>query len=143
MAYSTLADILEQIGEATLIDLTDDTMSGKINVAVVARAVEGADALINGFCQGRYNLPFLPVPKLARSFSVDLALFNLYSRRPHLEVPSVIQHRHSEALAYLRRVQTGEAPMGPDAEPVHAGGGQSGLMPGNPRLFNRNTLQGM
>lgn len=88
-------------------------------------------------------MPFSPPPKLAIKYAVDLAIYNLYSRRPHVEVPEAVKDRNAQALAYLKRVQTGDASMGLDAAPVTvAFESQSGLMPGNGRIFTRNTMRG-
>lgn len=46
MAYCTQADILKQISEEELIDLTDDTHAGSVNADVVTEAIEKADAMI-------------------------------------------------------------------------------------------------
>jgi len=141
--YATLADILEQLAEADLISLTDDAQAGTVNESVVDWALSGADALIDAHCHGRYQVPFNPAPKLATKYAVDLAIYNLYSRRPHVEVPEAVKDRNAQALAYLKRVQTGDASMGLDAAPVTvATESQSGLMPGNERLFTRNSMRG-
>lgn len=142
--YATLADILEQMAEADLISLTDDAQAGTVNESVVEWALTGADALIDSHCHDRYQVPFNPAPQLAVKFAVDLAVYNLYSRRPHVEVPEVVKDRNSQALAYLKRVQTGDASMGLDAAPVTvAFESQSGLMPGNERLFTRTSMRGL
>lgn len=142
--YATLADILEQMAESDLIALTDDDQAGVVDTAVVDWALIGADALIDAHCHDRYQVPFNPVPRLAVKFSVDLAIYNLYSRRPHVDVPEAVKDRNSQALAYLKRVQTGEASMGADAAGiVVATESQSGLMPGNERLFTRAKMRGL
>lgn len=142
--YATLADILEQLAETDLISLTDDAQADAVDTTVVDWALTGADALIDAHCHDRYQVPFNPVPKLAIKFAVDLAIYNLYARRPHVEVPEVVKDRNSQALAYLKRVQAGEASMGQDASPIAAmTESQSGLMPGNERLFTRTSMRGL
>ncbi len=57
---------------------------------------------------------------------------------------TVDKDRNSQTLAYLKRVQTGDASMGLDAAPVTvAFESQSGLMPGNERLFTRTSMRGL
>ncbi|ADW18573.1 protein of unknown function DUF1320 [Desulfobulbus propionicus DSM 2032] len=142
--YATLADILEQMAESDLIALTDDVQSGTVDTDVVDWALNGADALIDAHCHDRYQLPFYPVPGLAVTFAVDLAIYNLYSRRPHVEVPQAVKDRQTQALAYLKRVQTGEASMGADAALITtATESLSGLTPGSERLFTRTTMRGL
>jgi len=142
--YASLADILEQMAEADLISLTDDAQAGAVDGTVVNWALTGAEALIDAHCHDRYQVPFNPVPKLAVKFSVDLAIYNLYSRRPHVDVPESVKDRNTQALAYLKRVQTSEASMGADAlsvTPVTES--LSGLTPGNERLFTRKQTRGL
>jgi phage gp36-like protein len=144
MSYATLANILEQLAEPDLISLTDDAQTGEVNEAVVAWALNGADSMIDAHCHGRYRVPFNPVPKLATKYAADLAIYNLYARRTHVEVPEVVKDRNTQALAYLKRVQTGDASMGLDAAPVTvATESQSGLMPGNERIFTRDKMRGL
>jgi len=142
--YATLADIMEQLAETDLISLTDDAQAGTVDATVVDWALTGADALIDAHCHDRYQVPFNPVPQLAIKFAVDLAIYNLYARRPHVEVPEVVKDRNSQALAYLKRVQTGDASMGLSAAPATVvTESQSGLMPGNERLFTRTSMRGL
>jgi phage gp36-like protein len=82
MAYATTDDILMQLPEDTLIDLTDDEGLGVVVDNVVTRAVEDADEEIDGFLAVRYALPFSTTPRLVRKFSVDIAICNLYARKP-------------------------------------------------------------
>jgi phage gp36-like protein len=139
--YATQDDILEQIAEADLISLTDDTQLGVVDTTVVDWALTGGDALIDAHCHNRYQVPFNPVPKLATKFSVDLALYNLYSRRPHAGVPEAVKDRNSQAMAYLKRVQSGDASMGTDASPaVTVSESQSGFISENERIFTRTKM---
>ena len=82
MPYATIDDILKQLPEATLIELTDDDDDGVVVVETVTRAIEDADEEIDSFLAVRYSLPFSTAPRLARKFSVDIAVCNLYARRP-------------------------------------------------------------
>jgi phage gp36-like protein len=138
MSYATAADILEQMDESDLVALTDDTDAGVYDPTAVQRAIDNAGALIDGHCEGRYSLPFNPVPALVRMYAVDLAIYNLYSRRPHVEVPKAIAARQEQAVAYLRRVQIGSASLA--GETIATGISQSAFYPGNGRLFSRGTM---
>lgn len=141
--YATLADILEQMAEADLIALTDDQDLGEVDETAVDRAIANAMTMIDGHCGDRYAVPFDPVPDLVRMYAVDLAVYNLYSRRTHVAMPEVIADRQKQALAYLRQVQKGEAGIG--VTPLAAGGGDSNsaLIPGNERLFTREKMRGL
>jgi phage gp36-like protein len=115
--YSTKDDIFEQLNEAELIRLTDDTGAGQVDEAVVGRAVADADAEIEAYLGERYTLPLEPVPALVRKLSVDIALYNLYSRR--LAAPELRQQRYQEAKALLREAARGQVRLG-EGSPAEA-----------------------
>lgn len=141
--YATLADILEQMAEAELIALTDDAGLDAVDETVVDRAIANAVTVIDAHCGDRYTVPFSPVPDLVRMYAVDLAAYNLYSRRTHVPVPEVITERQRQALAFLRLVQKGEASVGVPPVSSVAGESNSALIPGNERLFSRDKMRGL
>ena len=97
MSYCTLTNILNLISEATLIALTDDAGAGEVDDAKVAAAIADADATIDSYCQGRYTIPLSPVPSKIVQISVDIAVYNLYSRSD-LDMPEVRKERNKEAV---------------------------------------------
>lgn len=119
MAYSTQTDLEEQIGPDELIQLTDDTGSGTVDTSVVDRAIADADAEIDSYCGSRYIMPFSPVPAMIRKLSVDLAIYNLSSRRAILKITDERQNRYDNAVRFLRDVSAGRVSLGADtpAEP--------------------------
>lgn len=146
MAYSILADFLEQMAEGELVNLTDDNGLGVIDQARVNWAIAKADAVIDAHMPaGKYMLPFSPVPALARSFSVDLGIFNLFARRPNIgDIPEAIKEQRNAALAYLKRVQAGEAGMGLDAITTPATStAVDMLVASNDRIFPADLLDRM
>jgi phage gp36-like protein len=146
MAYSTLSDFLEQLAEAELISLTDDNGLGVVDQARIDWAIAKADAVIDAHMPaGKYVLPFNPVPALARSFSVDLGVFNLFARRPNVgAIPEAIKEQRAAALAYLKRVQAGEAGMGTDAAtPAVTPAAVNMLVFSNDRIFPASLLERM
>jgi phage gp36-like protein len=118
MAYATQSDLTEQIAESELIELTDDAGAGVVDASVVARAIADADAEIDAYC-GRYTLPFSPVPVMIRKVSVDLAIYNLFSRRLLLKVDDPRQKRYDNAIRFLRDVSKGAISLGSD-EPAES-----------------------
>ncbi len=112
MAYCTQADILNQLPEEELIELTDDANAGVVDEDVVTRAIADADAEINGYCS-RYSLPLSPVPDMIRKISVDLAVFNLYSRLQ--EPPDQVKTRRASGASFLKDVSRGTVSLGADA----------------------------
>lgn len=124
MAYATLADVQDQLSEAELIQLTDDAGAGEVDEDVAARAIADADAIIDGYIGVRTAVPLSPVPPILRTYSVDLAIYNLYSRRQD-SMPEVRKERHAEAMKYLGWIAEGKISMGasdPDGNPPASSG---------------------
>lgn len=115
MAYSLQTDIEEQISSGELIELTDDAGAGAVDSSAVSRAIADADAEIESYCSGRYPMPFSPVPPMIRKLSVDIAIYNLFSRRAILKLPEERQKRYDNAIRFLRDVSKGLISLGSDA----------------------------
>ncbi|OGB82020.1 MAG: hypothetical protein A2496_05300 [Burkholderiales bacterium RIFOXYC12_FULL_60_6] len=112
MSYATLADILEQLPEADLIGLTDDLGIGEVNQGAVDRAIADADSMIDSYIQARYPAPLSPVPSSIRRIAVDLAVYDLHSRRGSLEIPEPRKDRHKAALRFLEQLAEGKLTLG-------------------------------
>lgn len=122
MAYCTEADVENQIDEADLIGLTDDENTGAMNAERISRAIDDADAEINGYIGMKYSVPMLPVPALIRKFSADIAIWNLYARREG--APEDRKLRYQNAIEFLKGVALGKFSLGendPDETPAAAG----------------------
>lgn len=141
MSYCTTADLEEQISALELLELTDDSGSGAVDVSVVARAIADADAEIDSYCGGRYGVPFSPVPAMIRKLSVDLAIYNLYSRRSVLSISEERQKRYDNALRFLRDVARGLISLGADAPAPENSEGRAEIA-GATRRFSRRSMRG-
>lgn len=113
MAYCDIDDILEQVSEDELIGLTDDSGTGVVDTAV-SRSIADADSEIDSYCGTRYAVPFSTVPAIVRKLSVDIALYNLYSRRSHTDMPAIRQARYDAAIRMLKAVASGLVTLGAD-----------------------------
>jgi len=140
MAYSTKSDILEQLDEETLIQLTDDDGQGLVDDDKVTRAIADADATVDAYCQGRYSVPIDPVPDKVRQVSVDLAIYNLYSRRDDT-APETRKDRNKEAIRFLEKVADGKIDLG-SAAPAPETTGDAVDIDYNDRIFTRDKLKG-
>ena len=140
MPYSVQDDILEQLDEVVLVELTDDGGAGVVDTDKVDRAIEDADATIDAYCQERYTLPLSPVPDKIRAVSVDIAIYNLYSRRDDT-VPDVRKDRHKEDVRFLEMVAAGKIKLGAST-PVESNTRDSVNITSNDRLFTRDTMKG-
>jgi phage gp36-like protein len=139
MAYSDQDDILEQIDEAVLIQLTDPSGTA-IDEDVVSRAIEDADATIDSYCQGRYTAPLNPAPAKVRQISVDIAIYNLFSRRADT-APDVRKDRYKEAIRWLEKVNKGDISLGA-ATPAATNTRDTVDISSNDRIFDRDKMSG-
>jgi len=140
MAYCAQTDLQDQIPAAKLIQLTDDTGIGVVGASAVSKAIADADAEIDGYCGVRYDVPFSPVPVLIRKYSVDIAIYNLYARKPGV-VPEERQTRYENALRFLRDVGKGLVELGADA-PAQDSTSNEVQVSTNSRIFTREKMSG-
>lgn len=103
MSYSTKADILLQLDSGTLINLTDDIGSGNVDDNVVNQAIANADALIDSYIGSIYAVPLSTVPTVIKNVSVDIAIYNLYSRRTDT-LPDIRKDRFTNAMKFLQDI---------------------------------------
>lgn len=146
MAYSTTADVLAMIDSTDLSQLVDDEDLGGLSDPAtdrIERAIEDADAEIDGYLGVKYSVPLSPVPNMIRRISVTIAVYLLFSRRKG--PPENWIRLYEEAINYLKSVIAGETSLGntdPDGTP--GGGSQAEFHVDNPeRLFRRDKLKGM
>lgn len=137
MAYCTRADLLGLITEAALIGLTDDHGVGMVDDAVVSEAIADADAEIDGYCGGRYPLPFTVVPAIIRKCCIDIAIYNLYSRRQG--APLDRKERRDNAVTILKEIAKGTVTLGAGAPAETTDDDVQASSP--PRVFTRSTLE--
>ena len=114
MSYSTKANILLQLDSDTLTNLTDDTDSGTANDDVVNQAIADADALIDSYVGSSYAVPLTTIPAIIKNISVDIAIYNLYSRRTDT-IPDIRKDRFTNALKYLQDISNGKIALPGDA----------------------------
>jgi len=101
LAYCTKTDILMQVPELVVARLTDDSGGSPpiVDDDKVARAIADADALIDYHCKEQYVVPFSDVPEHIRVISVDISIYNLYSRKETLPILRV--DRFNKAIKIL------------------------------------------
>jgi len=142
MAYCILADILDQVEEPRLIQLTDDDGLGTIGTVRVDKAISDADEEIDGYVGSRYTVPLNPAPAILRKLAVDIAVYNLFARRD--KAPEGRTERYKAAVRFLEQVALGKISLGaadPDGNPPASDAPQ--MSSENPRrLFDRNTMRG-
>lgn len=105
MTYASQNDLIERYGEKMLIGLTDRSSPpvGAIDADVVSRALEDADAMIDGYLAGRYRLPLAVTPPLVRDQALPIAIYKL-----HRDIASnKVRADYEDALAILKQISTG------------------------------------
>jgi len=111
MSYSTIDDLMKLIPRETLIQLTDDENTGAPVAARVEEAIRQADSEIDSFCAVKYETPFDPAPDIVKKCSVDIAVYNLYSRRVE-DIPPARSERYRNALRELEGIGRGLISIG-------------------------------
>lgn len=143
MPYTTLDNIVNQISEARVIELTDDFQSEAVDGDRVDEAIANADAVIDGYCAARYVVPFNPVPPIIAKCALDMAIYNLYARRVET-MPDVRDKNNTNAIKLLTQISKGEVLLnGSTTPPPSPDTARSGMTTTQPRQFTRNTLRGL
>jgi len=142
MGYCTVSDIKKVIPENTLIQLTDDNDLGKIDQAFIFDAITQADSEINSYCGVKYSVPFTVAPDIIKKISIDIAIYNLYSRRVE-EIPDIRGDRYRTAIRQLEGIAKGTVSIGEDPEPAaHSQGGVETNKTSDDRIFTKDKLNG-
>ena len=139
MAYSTITDILNQLDEQTLIQLTDDAGMGAVNQSVITAAIADADSEIDSYCGSRYDVPLSSATGMIRKISVDMAIYNLYGRRSQ-GPPETVAERYKNAVRFLRDVSAGKVTLGANAPTEPESSGPQSTTDKDDRIFTKTTL---
>lgn len=144
MAYSTQADLQDRVSDKDLIDLTTETDPDPYvpDADIISKAIDAADEEIDSYVGTRFQTPLSPTPPRIKGLSCDIAHYNLYSRRPEIEVPETVKDRYKSAVKWLEKLSKGTVTPGDFPEPTkseHVGGQVSQ----NTRVFTRTTMEGL
>jgi len=138
MTYATEQHMIDRFGEQELVELTDRVGVGRVDGAVLARALEDADGEINGYLATRYTLPLSPVPLVLTRLACDIARYFLYEDR----ASEAVRTRYQDAIKFLRGVSDGSITLGVDASnnaPAESRGPQ---FDSGGRVFTRGRADG-
>jgi phage gp36-like protein len=142
MAYSTLTDVKKLIPEETLIQLTDDEGAGIVNQARIDEAISQADEEIDSYLGNRYDVPIVaPVPGIIKKLSVDMGIYNLYSRRME-EIPKARDDRYRNAIRILEGIAKGTISVGETDEPEGGADQIEASTSEDDRIFTKDKLSG-
>lgn len=141
MPYCTQDDLLSLVPEFEMASLT--TEGGEVpDATVMADCISRADAEIDGYLGIRYQVPLSPVPDLVKAMSVDLAIYNLHSRRPLLTMPDTVKQNYLNRINFLKLVVAGNATVGASAAVPPAVSYDVEEIGSSPRVFSRDSLKG-
>ncbi len=113
MAYIELQDLLDELGEDVLIQLSDNTETGEIDEARVGKAIQYARGVFDAYARTRYSIP-VPVTPMVQSINLDLAVFHLYKSRSTVTKDSVYEVRkiaNDDAIKLLTAINQGKAAL--------------------------------
>ena len=112
-AYVTAQSLIDEFGEAELVELTDraSPRSLQVDEEVSQRACDRANAVIDGHLRARYTLPLSSMPAQLPFLGRDMARYFLHEREPG----EVVKVRYAAAIQTLRDIQSGKQPLGLDA----------------------------
>src|SRR5213075_1292413 len=110
MAYSTKTDILNQISDEELAQLSSE-QGDFIDDVVVSSAISTADSLIDSYVGRVYVVPVSPTPPRLKNISATIAVYNLHARRSGKlgGVNEAIRTSYEDCLGYLKDISTGKA----------------------------------
>lgn len=105
MSYTTQSQLTDRYGSRMLIALTDRAYpgTGAVDTAVVTRALADADAMIDGYLQGRYALPLASTPALLVDVAEMIAIWKLHTAAPDPK----IETDYKGALMTLKDIANG------------------------------------
>ena len=106
MPYCTQSDLLNQLTQAELIQLTDDTGAGSVDSGKVDAALAAASATIDAYAGSRYTLP-LQTSEKVKQLCVDLSIYELEKRRRRIREATLAAR--DSALSFLRDLARGQA----------------------------------
>ncbi len=138
--YCSLNDLKQRLDVDVLVRLTDDAGTDQVNEDVVNQAIEDASAEVDGYLQGRYNVPLQPVPTLVRRLAADIAIYLLFERRGLDDAgpDGVVYKSYQAARDTLLRISRGEVRIGAAEPPAHS----EMQVKSADRVFSRDSLEG-
>lgn len=154
MSYIAKQDLIDELGEAKLLELSDDAGTGALGDDAVDkridRAIAYAEGTFDSYARNRYTIP-VPATIVVKARCIDLAVFHFYKARAISAtkegVYGVKKDAHDAAITWLKDLAVGKAAIDvPSAE-------ETVLLPASPdevlrgssktaTVFSDSKLQG-
>jgi phage gp36-like protein len=114
MAYASQAELETRFGTDELVQLTNRAGGTTIDPAVVASALDGASAEIDGYLAVRYATPVAPVPTSLREACLAIARYKLHGK----SAGETVRRDYDDAVRFLRDIADGRAALAGAAPPT-------------------------
>jgi len=106
--YVSVAAFVDRVGLDEVLRQTDLDGSGRIDRALVIKALSDAQAMVDANLAGKYQLPLASVPPLVEMLVCDLARLRLYPGG----APEGIADAAKSATRTLERIASGQMQLG-------------------------------
>lgn len=135
--YATQQHMVDRFGLAEIVQLTDvaEPATGGVVTSVLNRALEDADAEINGYLAARYVLPLSATPTLVVGLACDIARYRLYSDA----VTETVEKRYKAAVRMLENIASGKISLGLDSSNAPAPVSDAVQFGTSTRVFGRDV----
>jgi len=125
MAYITQADLETRYGVDEIVKLSDRNRDSIADADVINAAIIDAEAVIDSYLAGGYDLPLNPTPSIIIRLACSIARYHLYDDNPAEKV----KEEYDAAKLALEKISSGELKLPPcgseAASPNYSpGGGQ-------------------
>jgi phage gp36-like protein len=112
MAYLESQDLIDELGDVKLVQLTAEPGATEIDPARVVKAIEFAKGTFDSYVKTRYSIP-VPVTPLVKTINLDLAIFQIFKSRTSVTagVYTVRENAYKAALQLLKDIQSGKAAL--------------------------------
>lgn len=136
--YAVRQDLVDRFEERELIQATDraDPPAGVIDDTVLNRAIDDAEAEINGYLAAKYALPFADVPVVLKRWTCDIAWYFLLKDHAGDQVTK----RYESIVKSLRMVNEGELTLGSAASGSEAQAQGGAKVSAPARVFDDESL---
>lgn len=112
MAYVTVQDLIDRLGEDEVHVLADRDRDGELDTAAISDASADATAEIDAYLGARYTVPLAePIPRVIGRIAIDMTIYRLADIGP-VGGTDARRQRYEDAIALLRRIASGEISLG-------------------------------
>jgi phage gp36-like protein len=108
--YCTIEDIIGNIPEKTVRELTSDSDSDTVNVDIVNAKINERGTYIDSYLNNQYTLPITNAQDLSilKSICIELVIFELYKRKHQYEITDTMMFNYNNTISILKEIQSGK-----------------------------------